>query len=64
MRKEIKTNFSKRNRSKDITWINDFIKTHRDDADTPMLKVMQLLRNSMDQIKELEAEIKKLKLFY
>ncbi len=49
---------SKRNRSKDFRWINDFIKTHRDDADTPMLKVMQLLRNSMDQIKELEAEIK------
>ena len=50
----MKTNSSKRNRSKDVAWINDFIKTHRDDADTPMLKVMQLLRNSMDQIKELE----------
>lgn len=49
-----------RNKSSDFFWINTFIKTHFDDADTPLLKTMQLLRNCMAQVKKLEEEIKKL----
>jgi len=50
-----------RNESKEFAWINDFIKTHYDDAETPLIKTMRLVRNSMGQIIKLEKEIKDLK---
>ncbi len=50
-----------RNTSKDFAWINDFIKNHYDDAETPLIKTMRLLRNNMKETKQLQAEIKQLK---
>ncbi len=49
-----------RNTSKDFAWINDFIKNHFDDAETPLIKTMRLLRNNMAIIKQLEKKIKEL----
>ncbi len=46
-----------RNESKEFVWINDFIRNHFEDADTPMLKLMRLVRNNIHTIKQLEDKI-------
>lgn len=46
-----------RNKKSDFAWIRDFIRNHFEDADTPMIKLMQLVRNNMETIKNLEAKI-------
>lgn len=49
------------NQTKEFAWINDYIKTHYNDARTPMIKTMKILRNSMGQIIKLEKESKNYK---